>query len=254
MALFRRSRKQEKTDKAPPSDGSKAVAKDSLGTSPQRVGVVSGVLTTSANSDDASLFGSVVERRFGPEAGREKDVTLDPADKSTSDVLARRELLHAAEQLLDDEEAESRYFEFDPMGQIGTATTIVGKIVAKEDLEIQGTIDGSVRLVGHRLVVGSEGVVNATVEARTIQVIGRIMGNVIATESVEIKAGGVIGGDVKSPRIIMADGAIVVGALDMSAALPSPVESTEPRPLPPERPKLIKVELSDEPFADEASA
>ena len=140
------------------------------------------------------------------------------------------------------------------MAHIGTATTIVGNIVAEEDLEIQGTIDGSVRLVGHRLVVGSEGIVNATVEARTIQVIGKIMGNVIATESVEIKAGGVIGGDVKSPRIIMADGAIVVGALDMSAALPSSFGSTDPGPLTPERPRLIKVELSDDSFADEGSA
>jgi hypothetical protein len=112
------------------------------------------------------------------------------------------------------------------MAHIGTATTIVGNIVAKEDLEIQGTIDGSVRLVGHRLVVGSEGIVNATVEARTIQVIGKIM----------------------------ADGAIVVGALDMSAALPSSFGSTDPSPLTPERPKLIKVELSDESFADEGSA
>ena len=148
MALFRRSRKQEKANKPAPSDDSKAAAKDSLGTSPQRVGIVSGVLTTSAGSDDTSLFGSVVERRFGPDAGREKEVSLDPADRPTGDVFARHELSHAAEQLLHDEEAESPNLEIDPMAHIGTATTIVGNIVAEEDLEIQGTIDGSVRLVG----------------------------------------------------------------------------------------------------------
>lgn len=182
MALFRRSRKQAKADKPPPSDDSKAAAKDSLGTSPQRIGIMSGVLTTSAGFNDASPFGSVGERRFGPDAGREKQVTLDPADRPTRDVLARHELLHAGEQLFDDEEADSPNLEIDPMANVGTATTIVGNIVAEEDLEIHGTIDGSVRLVGHRLVVGSEGIVNsivnstvdATVEAHTSHVIGKI--------------------------------------------------------------------------------
>jgi cytoskeletal protein CcmA (bactofilin family) len=253
MSYFRRTKKPKKSDGTPSPDD--ANAEDSVETSPRHVGhvgVVSGVLTTSADSDHGSLFGSVVERRFGPGSEHEENVTADSADNLSSGAFAPHDFLHAVEPLLA-EGAESPNLEIDPMAHIGNATTIVGNIVAEEDLEIQGRIEGSVRLVDHRVVVGSDGVVKASVEARTVQVIGKITGNVVATEWVEIKAGGVIRGDVKAPRVIMADGAIVVGGLDMSAALPSSAGSRDPEPPTPERPKLIKVELADDSFRDEGS-
>ena len=113
------------------------------------------------------------------------------------------------------------------MAHIGRATTITGNIVAEEDLEIQGTIEGGVRLVDHQLTVGNDGDVKANVEANVVMVYGRITGNVVATEVVEVEKGGIVGGDIKAPRIIMHDGAIVVGGLDMSAALPKGSASLE---------------------------
>ena len=220
--------------------------------SPQRVGIVSGVLSTSAESDGLSQFGAVVERRFGPDSDPKGD-SLPPrhvaADSDLSlhrDELDEHDALRTVEMDLD-EDAESPKLEVDPMGLIGHATTIIGDIVAKEDLEIQGTIDGSVRLADHRVTIGSDGIVNATVEAHTVLVIGKITGDVIATELVEISAGGVIGGDVKAPRVIMNDGAIVIGGLDMSAALrpgEAPLASEPASESPtPDRPRLMRVEL-----------
>jgi cytoskeletal protein CcmA (bactofilin family) len=278
MAFFRRNKNTENDDTVESSQAEKPKPELRLAdrltdpnphrdghqeSSPQRVGIVSGVLSTSAESEGLSQFGAVVERRFGPGPGPERDslpprhVAADSAFNPCRDAIDAREAPRAVETDLD-EGAESPNLEVDPMGLIGHATTITGDIVAKEDLEIQGTIDGSVRLVDHRLTIGSGGIVNASVEAHTVLVIGKITGDVIATELVEIKAGGVIGGDVKAPRVIMNDGAIVIGGLDMSAALPlgesplvseSPSASESPTP---ERPRLMRVELPDGPTSNES--
>jgi cytoskeletal protein CcmA (bactofilin family) len=104
------------------------------------------------------------------------------------------------------------------MARVGCSTTFTGKIVADEDIEVQGTVEGSIVLDRHQLTVG--GVVQADVEANSVLVMGRVTGNVTATDVVEVKSGGYIGGDVTAPRIIMADGAFVMGALDMASVLP----------------------------------
>ncbi len=264
MAFFRKSKKDKKKKQdgsskpetsgrkievAAEKSAKKRKRSDPQESSPQRVGVVSSILTTSASidSEDPLRFGSVVERRLGrgSEGERKKPLSADTQESPSSDGLTRPEPLRAIEGVLD-EEAESPKLEVDLMAHIGHATTITGNIVAEEDLEIQGTIEGAVRLANHRLTVGSDGIVRAAVEAHTVLVIGKITGDVVATELVEIKAGGVIGGDVKAPRIIMNDGAIVVGGLDMSAALPSSGTDLSSEPLKPERPKLMRVELPDE--------
>jgi cytoskeletal protein CcmA (bactofilin family) len=106
------------------------------------------------------------------------------------------------------------------MARVGCSTTFTGKIVADEDIEVQGTVEGSIVLDRHQLTVGVGGVVQADVEANSVLVIGRVIGNVTATDVVEVKSGGYIGRDVTAPRIIMADGAFVMGALDMASGLP----------------------------------
>jgi len=222
-------------------------------TSPQRVGVVSGLLTTSATAKGQLEISDIVDRHFGPKQACEKSDESKRAEGAGPRVPAlppQREPLRAVENPLEDE-VDSPRLEIDPMAHIGHATTITGSIVALEDLEIQGTIEGSIRLASHQLTVGSDGLVKANVEAHTVLVIGRISGDVVASELVEIKAGGVIGGDVKSPRVIMHDGGVVVGGLDMSASLPSSGRSSVNEEAKPERPRLIRVELPHDPSKDE---
>ena len=105
------------------------------------------------------------------------------------------------------------------MARIGRETTIQGRIVAAEDLEILGAVEGHVRGAEHRVTIGPEARVKADVEADVVVVLGRVMGSVVARDLVEVVAGGVIGGDVRAPRVVLHDGAVVVGALDMSIAL-----------------------------------
>ncbi len=250
MALFRRNKKKNGKSKVSSDADSEPVD-----AAPEpRVGVVSGVLSPPGDSQFGTPFESIVERRFGPDPSRERTdgpATFEqPVEGSASPILL-------------EEESDSLNLEIDPMAHIGNATTITGNIVAEEDLEIQGTIEGSVELGAHRLTVGREGVVNASVEARVVEVVGQITGNVVASECVEIKAGGLVGGDIRAPRVIMNDGAIVVGSLDMSAALtkretmvtpPTSDAVISPASSMPARPKLIKVELADKSSSEEGSA
>lgn len=242
MGLFKRGKKgrgksggdsTDSTD-APPNtaaDGS------TVETSPQKVGVVSGVLSTTAETGErgSSLFGDVVSRRFAPndDEGDGRDLPpryeVESMNEETpneenpseaADEPTSRDHLRAVAPLFPDHPATPD-LEVDPMAHIGRATTITGNIVADEDLEIQGIVEGSVRLANHQVTIGAEGHVKASVDAEIVMVYGRITGDVIASDLVEIEKGGIVGGDIRAPRIVMHDGAIVVGGLDMSAALPN---------------------------------
>lgn len=266
MGLFRRSKKK-RSKRAPPMDG-EAIDGDvdeSAATAEEdepRVGIVSEVLSPPGDPEQTGPFADVVERRFGPDAarpttngsGQRAAVEIVIADK----LPPRRNSRPRVDNLLDDrlDGSDSLNLEIDAVALIGNGTTITGKIVSEEDLEIQGTVEGSIHLDNHRVTVGAEGIVNATVEAKSVEVVGKITGDVIATEVVEIQPGGVITGDVKAPRVIMNDGGIVVGGMDMSAALAGQAASDQAKSsaADPDRPKLIKVEPEERAEAEEGGA
>ena len=97
---------------------------------------------------------------------------------------------------------------------IGSSIVIDGEISGDEDLIIQGTVKGRI-LLKENLYVEQDGVVEADIETRNIEVSGQVTGNISATEKVEISAGGRTVGDIKAPRILIADGAIFKGNVDM---------------------------------------
>lgn len=97
---------------------------------------------------------------------------------------------------------------------IGSSIVIDGEISGDEDLIIQGTVKGRI-LLKENLYVEQDGVVEADIETRNIEVSGQVTGNISATEKVEISAGGRTVGDIRAPRILIADGAIFKGNVDM---------------------------------------
>ncbi len=97
---------------------------------------------------------------------------------------------------------------------VGKALRLEGKIVSKEDLRIDGEVEGSIEVGGHDLTIGSEAVVKANLVARVITISGAVTGNVQASEKVDITATGSVTGDIRTPRLAMADGAMVTGAVD----------------------------------------
>jgi len=104
------------------------------------------------------------------------------------------------------------------MATIGQSIVFKGELTGDEDLEIEGQVEGNVRLANNTLTIGSSGRLTAQVVAKAIIVIGRVKGNLTATERIEIQATGVVEGDVKAPKLNVQEGAVLNGGIDMSAS------------------------------------
>ncbi|HEY6488912.1 MAG: polymer-forming cytoskeletal protein [Terracidiphilus sp.] len=98
---------------------------------------------------------------------------------------------------------------------IGKGLFIKGEITGSESLYIDGKIEGTINLPGNRLTVGRNGQVNAAINAREIVVLGKVKGNVSATDRVDIRAEGSLTGDVAAARISIEDGAFFKGGIDI---------------------------------------
>jgi cytoskeletal protein CcmA (bactofilin family) len=113
---------------------------------------------------------------------------------------------------------------------IGKGLYIKGEITGSESLFIDGKVEGSVTLPGNRVTVGRNGQVAASITAREIVVLGKVRGNMNATDRVDIRAEGSLSGDVAAARISIEDGAFFKGGIDIrkpdaKAAQGAPAES-----------------------------
>ena len=97
---------------------------------------------------------------------------------------------------------------------IGTAVRVEGKVISTEDLTIDGQVEGSIELGDHSLTIGLGATIKANLQAKSISIAGAVIGNVTASERVDLRATGSVDGDIKTPRIAMADGATVVGRVE----------------------------------------
>lgn len=97
---------------------------------------------------------------------------------------------------------------------IGTALTVQGKVISAQDLTIDGKVEGTIELGNHGLTIGSSAEIKADLVAQSITISGAVTGNVTATSILDLRATGSVDGDIATPRLIMADGAIVRGKVD----------------------------------------
>lgn len=92
---------------------------------------------------------------------------------------------------------------------------IKGEIRGREDLFIDGTVQGKIHLTEGAVTVGPNGRVNAEIEAREIIVRGEVTGMLKATERVQIWSSGRAIGDVQTRRIAIEDGAVLRGKVEI---------------------------------------
>lgn len=97
---------------------------------------------------------------------------------------------------------------------IGKNIVIDGEISGDEPVVVEGTVKGRI-VLNSTVSVAPGGVVEADVESQNIEISGHVTGNLAATERVEITTSGRMVGDIKSPRILIADGAGFKGHIDM---------------------------------------
>jgi cytoskeletal protein CcmA (bactofilin family) len=101
---------------------------------------------------------------------------------------------------------------------IGKSLVIKGEVTGSESLYIDGRVEGSINLSGNRVTVGRNGVVAANINAREIVVLGKVRGNLTASDRVDIRSDGSLTGDVVAARISIEDGAYFKGGIDIRKA------------------------------------
>jgi len=111
---------------------------------------------------------------------------------------------------------------------IGKAVKINGQIFSKEDLYIDGDVEGTVELHENRLTIGPNGRVQAAVRAREVVVLGAIQGNVEASDRIDIRKEAKLVGDIKTARIVIEDGAYFKGSIDIIRQEPQKTSAATP--------------------------
>jgi len=99
---------------------------------------------------------------------------------------------------------------------IGSSIVIDGEITGDEDLVVRGTVKGRIA-VRENIVVEESGSLEANVETGTITVHGRVTGDIQASERAELKGSSRVVGDIRAPRVLIADGASFKGSVDMDS-------------------------------------
>jgi cytoskeletal protein CcmA (bactofilin family) len=111
---------------------------------------------------------------------------------------------------------------------------VKGEITGSESLFIDGKVEGSISLPGNRVTVGRNGQVASSITAREIVILGKVRGNVSATDRVDIRAEGALTGDVSASRISIEDGAFFKGGIDIRKPEAKPAAPGTPATAAPE--------------------
>jgi cytoskeletal protein CcmA (bactofilin family) len=98
---------------------------------------------------------------------------------------------------------------------LGKSVVVKGQIISREDLTIDGEIEGTVECQEHRLTIGANGKVSASIKAREVVVLGTLHGNVETSDKIDIRKEAKLVGDLKTARISIEDGAYFKGNIDI---------------------------------------
>ncbi|MHB1021030.1 MAG: bactofilin family protein [Acidobacteriaceae bacterium] len=101
---------------------------------------------------------------------------------------------------------------------IGKSICIRGELNGKEDLYMDGEIEGTVSLPENRLTIGPNARVMADIVARDVIIQGRVDGNIKATGRVELRQSAHVVGDIFSVRLSMEESAIMNGRVELMPA------------------------------------
>jgi cytoskeletal protein CcmA (bactofilin family) len=104
------------------------------------------------------------------------------------------------------------------VAMIGPSITIKGEVTGEEDLLIHGKVEGTINLSGNQVSVGESGQVCADIQAKVVNIDGKVTGDITGIEKVVISKSGNVHGNIVAPRVTLEDGAIFKGSIDMDPA------------------------------------
>ncbi len=115
-------------------------------------------------------------------------------------------------------------------GWIGRSIRVEGKVISTQDLTIDGHVKGSIKLGDHSLTIGPTATITADSVAKNVTISGAVTGNVRAMEQLDVRATGSVVGDIVAPRLVMAEGAVITGHVDVGGNVQDPQAPSTPIP------------------------
>ncbi len=128
------------------------------------------------------------------------------------------------------------------MANIGKSISIKGDVTGNEDTVVEGRVEGRIELSNHHLTVGPNGDVKGEISAKQVTVVGKVRGNVTATERIEVGDSGRVDGDLLSPRLHIREGAQFNGRVSMKPA--AAAAGTQPMKVAPHGAKKVELAAS----------
>ena len=115
--------------------------------------------------------------------------------------------------------------------RIGNAMVVRGELKSREDIYVDGLIEGAVKLEQGCLTIGTKGNVQADVETRSLVLLGKLKGKVQVSERIEIRKTGSFEGDIVAGNIVMEDGAVFRGSIDILRPAQPQAASSQAQPV-----------------------
>lgn len=110
----------------------------------------------------------------------------------------------------------------EPAAIIGRGIVIKGSLTGGGDLVVEGRVEGQINLKNH-LTIENTGKVQADIRAEDLTINGEASGNIDASGKVLISASAKVAGDIKAPRVVIEDGAVFNGSIEMDVKLPDDI-------------------------------
>jgi cytoskeletal protein CcmA (bactofilin family) len=110
------------------------------------------------------------------------------------------------------------------MAWVGKSVIFKGDLISSEDMTIDGRVEGTIDVKDHSLTIGPDADIRAEIVARTVIVLGVVTGSITAHEKVDIRDTGSVEGDILSPKLAIADGALLRGRVETTIRQSSQTE------------------------------
>ena len=106
------------------------------------------------------------------------------------------------------------------MTLISKSVVIKGEVSCSEDIYVDGQVEGTIDPKGYRLTIGPNGRVKANITARAVVVLGRLEGNIQASDRVDLKQSATVVGNIVTQRISIDEGVTIKGSVKVQKELP----------------------------------
>jgi cytoskeletal protein CcmA (bactofilin family) len=101
---------------------------------------------------------------------------------------------------------------------IGKSVVIRGELSGRQDLYVDGEVEGAIAIPGRTLTVGLNGRVRANIQAGSVILHGQVQGEICATNRVDLRKSASLRGNISTLRISIEDGAFFKGTIDIRGA------------------------------------